>query len=361
MDTIPAVGLCQTGQHISNRNVSLTVLEAGSPRSGCQLVRFQCSWCSRSWASAQVQVLFHMHWSKKESKGQVKMRIFAQRCQKCSNPPFEIPEFTEENISRILNNLVFRILKKCYKEGFQSMKEIRTVKDNYVEGPHDIHNCEACLQGFCAQSGLGLTTQPPVSLTLPVISLPTTVRTPIHKPSPTKSSTTAGAVTGGTSMKDREVSPNPWFSKPTQAASLRANTNYHVETRIQVPRSSENFYSHTAQNPTRSLPTTVRTPMHKPSPTKSSTTAGAVTGGASVKKREVSPNPWFPKPTQAASLRANTNYHVETRIQVPPSSENFYSHTAGNPKRRNVGICCCLIILILIIVMVVVIVVKTNV
>lgn len=159
------------------------------------------------------------------------------------------------------------------------MKELRTVKDNYVEGPHDIHNCEACLQGFCAQSGLGLTTQPPVSLTLPVIS----------------------------------------------------------------------------------LPTPVRTPMHKPSPTKSSTTAGTVTGGASVKEREVAPNPWFPKPTQAASLRANTNYHGETRIQVPCSSENFYSHTAQNPTRRNVGIGCCLIILILIIVMVVVIVVKTTV
>lgn len=192
-----------------------------------------------------------MHWSKRESKGQVKMRIFAQRCQKCTNPPFEIPEFTEENISRILNNLVFRILKKCYKEGFKPMKEIRTVKDNYIEGPHDTNNCEACLQGFCAQSGLGLTTQPPVSLTLPVISLPTTVRTPIHKPSPTKSSTTAGVVTEGASVKKREVSPNPWFPKPTQAASLRANTNYHVETRIQVPHSSENFYSHTAQNPTR--------------------------------------------------------------------------------------------------------------
>lgn len=240
--------------------------------------RFQCSWCSRTWASAQVQVLFHMHWSKRESKGQVKMRIFAQRCQKCFNPPFEIPEFTEENISRILSNLVFRILEKCYKEGFKSMKEIRTVEDNYVEGPHDIGNCEACLQGFCAQSGLGLTTQPPVFLTLPVISLPTTVRTPIHKPSPTKSSTTAGAVTGGARVK-----------------------------------------------------------------------------------REVSPNPWFPKPTQAASLRANTNYHWETRIQVPCSSENFYSHTAQNPTRRNAGICCCLIILILIIVMVAVIVVKTNV
>uniref|UniRef100_A0A287CT18 3CxxC-type domain-containing protein n=2 Tax=Ictidomys tridecemlineatus TaxID=43179 RepID=A0A287CT18_ICTTR len=25
--------------------------------------RFQCSSCSRSWASAHVQVLFHMHWS----------------------------------------------------------------------------------------------------------------------------------------------------------------------------------------------------------------------------------------------------------------------------------------------------------
>ncbi|XP_007949971.1 receptor-transporting protein 3 [Orycteropus afer afer] len=122
--------------------------------------RFQCSSCSRSWASAQVQVLFHMNWSKRKSRGQVKMRVFAQRCKKCCQPPFETPEFTQENISRILYNLVLRILKKCYREEFKSIETIPTIKNISLEGPHDSDNCEACLQGFCAQGATNKFTCP---------------------------------------------------------------------------------------------------------------------------------------------------------------------------------------------------------
>uniref|UniRef100_A0A2K6FFP3 Receptor transporter protein 3 n=1 Tax=Propithecus coquereli TaxID=379532 RepID=A0A2K6FFP3_PROCO len=157
--------------------------------------RFQCSSCSRSWASAQVQVLFHMHWSAEKSRGQVKMRVFAQRCKKCSQPPFEVPQFTQENISRTLNNLVFRILKKCYREGFKSMQEIPMIKEISPEGPHDSDNCEACLQGFCA--------------------------------------------------------------RPTQAMSLPASwipgadTTCQVEREVEICPSSEHFYSYTPRNHTR--------------------------------------------------------------------------------------------------------------
>lgn len=100
--------------------------------------------------------------------GQVKMKVFAQRCKKCPQPPFEVPEFTQDNITRILNNLVFKILKKCYGEGFKQVEEIPLVGDASLEGPHDSDNCEACLQGFCAQSGSGLASKsqvPPLSPT----------------------------------------------------------------------------------------------------------------------------------------------------------------------------------------------------
>ncbi|XP_051029336.1 receptor-transporting protein 3 [Phodopus roborovskii] len=83
--------------------------------------RFCCSSCSRSWASGCVLMVFHMFWCEKMGKGQVKMRAFAQRCNKCPKAPFMAPEFTWDNISRILNNLLFRILKKCYREGFEQM------------------------------------------------------------------------------------------------------------------------------------------------------------------------------------------------------------------------------------------------
>ncbi|XP_005383497.1 PREDICTED: receptor-transporting protein 3 [Chinchilla lanigera] len=128
--------------------------------------RFRCSSCFRSWASAHVQVLFHMHWSGKRCRGQVKMRVFAQRCNRCTQPHFEAPEIMLENIRRTLTNLVFRILKKCYKEGFETMEELPAIKDTSLEGPHDSLNCEACLQGFCAQSGGSLAPQPSAPPTL---------------------------------------------------------------------------------------------------------------------------------------------------------------------------------------------------
>lgn len=214
------------------------------------LHRFQCSSCSRNWASAQVQVLFHMHWSEGESRGRVKMRVFAQRCQKCSQPSFEVPKFTEGNISRILNNLVLQILKKCYREGF-TLVEIPMIKEISLEGPHDSDNCEACLQGFCVQSELGLAKWSPVSPLPPTISSPILGIT-TEKPSPTRSSTRGDAV------KKKKVLPRQSFPETTQAESLpiswspRANTNFQAERRDQNSFNNCTFSSHTAQR-TRSL------------------------------------------------------------------------------------------------------------
>ncbi|XP_004835080.1 receptor-transporting protein 3 [Heterocephalus glaber] len=155
---------------VTDKDLLPDVLEQGwSQYQQRTFARFQCSSCTRSWGSAHVQVLFHMHWNKKKRRGRVKMRIFSQRCKKCTQPQFEAAEFTLENIRRTLTNLVFRILKKCYKEGFKTMEEVPTVKDTKLEGPHDSLNCEACLQGFCAQSGLSLgpQSQVPPSLSTP--------------------------------------------------------------------------------------------------------------------------------------------------------------------------------------------------
>ncbi|XP_036286123.1 receptor-transporting protein 3 [Pipistrellus kuhlii] len=211
--------------------------------------RFTCSWCSRNWASAQVQVLCHMHWNKRESTGQVKMRIFAQRCQKCSEPPFEVPEFTEENVSRILNNLVFRILKKCYGERFKSMEDIPTLKDISLKGPHDTDNCEACLQGFCAQCELDLVKPSPMSPSLPTRrdSTPTS-GVPINKPSLTRSSTTVDATTGHTGVKTGGGVINHGFPEPPQAKSPRANTSCRAESIVEVYSPRAGLDCHSTQN-----------------------------------------------------------------------------------------------------------------
>ncbi|XP_066206699.1 receptor-transporting protein 3 isoform X1 [Saccopteryx leptura] len=325
--------------------------------------RFNCSWCSRSWASAKVRVLFHMHWSKRDYEGRVKMRIFGQRCNKCSPDSFEVPEFTEENISRILNNLVFRILKKCYKEGFKSMEEIPTVQDISLEGPHDSDNCEACLQGFCTKSGSELVKPSPVSPSLPTISSPT-FGVPIYKPSPLSSSTVVKAVTGNSRVKEGKVPPNPWFSKPPQAENPRVNTNDRVKTIIQVPSPRGSMGSHTARDRTDTI-------IQVPSPWGS---VGSRTARDRTDTIIQVPSPWGSMGSRTARDRTDTIIQVpspwgsmgsrtardrtDTIIQVPSPRQSVGSHTARDRWRCNPKICCCLVVLILIIA-VVVVVVKT--
>ncbi|XP_012663482.1 receptor-transporting protein 3 [Otolemur garnettii] len=315
--------------------------------------RFQCSSCSRGWASAHVQVLFHVHWSKENSRGRVKMRVFAQRCKRCSQPPFEVPEFTQENISRILNNLVIRILKKCYREGFKSMEEIPTIKDISLEGPHDTNNCEACLQGFCAQSGLGPAVQSPTPTSLPILS---------EDVKPKK-----GRV---------RSSESSLVAMPTQALSLPSSQipradpvrRVHREVKISTPLLSE---SSLVATPTQAL----------------SLPSSQIPRADPVRRvqREVKISPPLPSesslvamPTQARSLptsqipRADPVHQVQREVKIsPPSSRHFssypsQSHTVAStrnihwspPACSKEKICSCCSFLLLI-VLVVVIIIKT--
>ncbi|XP_050015923.1 receptor-transporting protein 4 isoform X2 [Alexandromys fortis] len=114
--------------------------------------RFQCSICNRYWVSAQVKILCHMNREPSKLQGRVLMRIFAQRCQKCSEAKFENPGFSEESIQRVLEKLVSYILQKYYGHG---LKKITSTSNEGVllDGPHDRANCEACTldpHGGCA-------------------------------------------------------------------------------------------------------------------------------------------------------------------------------------------------------------------
>ncbi|XP_027378404.1 receptor-transporting protein 3 [Bos indicus x Bos taurus] len=247
-ELIQEVKPCHTWQLTLDKSLLPNILKPGwAQYQQRTFARFQCSLCSRNWASAQVQVLFHMHWSEGESRGQVKMRVFAQRCQKCSQPSFEVPEFTEENISRILNNLVLQILKKCYREGIKFVKS-PMIKAIALKGPHNSDNCEACLQGVCVQNDIGLAVQSPVALSFPTVSSPTLGIT-AEMPSPTSGSTRGEAV-----MK-KKVLPRSWFPEPTPAESLptswspRMNTSFQRERRDQDSSCDQSFYSHPAQHP----------------------------------------------------------------------------------------------------------------
>ncbi|KAM5335298.1 LOW QUALITY PROTEIN: receptor-transporting protein 4 [Glossophaga mutica] len=122
--------------------------------------RFQCSSCKRNWASAQVKILCHMHLEPRKSQGRVLMRLFSQRCQKCSRSRFEKPEFSSDSTMRILNNLVRRIQEKYYGDGVKKYSEIPVIPEVPLNGSHDMANCEACVLGFCTRSSQSCMTKP---------------------------------------------------------------------------------------------------------------------------------------------------------------------------------------------------------
>ncbi|XP_069068695.1 receptor-transporting protein 3-like [Pleurodeles waltl] len=110
---------------------------------------FYCSRCTHCWASAQVLILFQMKLEKMRRRGTVKMNILKQKCKSCSAGIFEEPEFTEDNIRVILNNLMLSILELCYGE-YVDDDELQsiTVYGN-LRGPHQSEHCSACQRGIC--------------------------------------------------------------------------------------------------------------------------------------------------------------------------------------------------------------------
>ncbi|XP_012930430.2 receptor-transporting protein 4, partial [Heterocephalus glaber] len=74
--------------------------------------RFSCTLCHQSWDSAQVKILCHVYWDHWTCQGQVFMRLFAQKCQKCLCSQLENPEFSTDSIMKILETLVQYILQR---------------------------------------------------------------------------------------------------------------------------------------------------------------------------------------------------------------------------------------------------------
>nr|XP_013814555.1 PREDICTED: receptor-transporting protein 3-like [Apteryx mantelli mantelli] len=113
--------------------------------------RFQCSQCWHKWSSAKVHILFHMHRSRRQCQGAVRMRVFRQACRQCPDPQLEEPDFSQENMARILNNLVLKILQECYHVPVQPSDLVEVVVDAPVAGPHDSARCEGCQLGVCRE------------------------------------------------------------------------------------------------------------------------------------------------------------------------------------------------------------------
>ncbi|XP_076433292.1 receptor-transporting protein 3 isoform X2 [Peromyscus maniculatus bairdii] len=281
--------------------------------------RFHCSCCSRSWASGCVLTIFHMHWCEKKGQGQVKMRVFAQRCNKCPEPLFAAPEFTWDNISRILNNLLFRILKKCYGEGFKQMDEIPLHGDTSLQGPHDSSNCEACLQGFCAQSGSGLASKPPARPLSPTPSK--TTREPQVT---TICSDDPRSQTSSKVEKPQASKVDPKASNPPKAALKVSHTSHPSTSILTIQQLSR------VSSPT---PTCV---TQMPSPVKSSTAADAGKKTRSKTPKAlpppssvVPPTSSFVPPTRSFAPPTSSLFVPPTRSFAPPTSSLFVPPTSS--------------------------------
>ncbi|XP_050820789.1 receptor-transporting protein 1-like isoform X1 [Gopherus flavomarginatus] len=98
---------------------------------------FQWSRCQHFWSSVQVVILFHMYLDQHRRKGWVKIRVFRQ---------LEEPNFKEESVQRVLENLVISIREKCYGEYVAQLSEVTVIGRHY--GPHRSDHCEACLLGI---------------------------------------------------------------------------------------------------------------------------------------------------------------------------------------------------------------------
>uniref|UniRef100_A0A8C0GEI7 Receptor transporter protein 1 n=1 Tax=Chelonoidis abingdonii TaxID=106734 RepID=A0A8C0GEI7_CHEAB len=105
-----------------------------------------CSRCQHSWSSVQVVILFHMYLDQHRRKGWVKMRVFRQECYECSEGKLEEPNFKEESVQRVLENLVISIREKCYGEYVAQLSEVTVIGQHY--GPHRSDHCEACRLGI---------------------------------------------------------------------------------------------------------------------------------------------------------------------------------------------------------------------
>lgn len=66
-----------------------------------------------------------------------------------------MPTFSQENIERILDNLVLKIRAKCYRESIANRDLADPIVEEDVEGPHDTTRCEACALGICYLSTYG--------------------------------------------------------------------------------------------------------------------------------------------------------------------------------------------------------------
>ncbi|KAM4695269.1 receptor-transporting protein 3-like [Discoglossus pictus] len=107
---------------------------------------FECSDCGHLWKSARVSLTFHYRHCKDSSNGEVRLRLYRQKCRDCDNEDLLTAEFENDKIKMVLMRLVDRIKKNCYH---QRIKMKHHFKRQKMTNPHESSLCEACMKGKC--------------------------------------------------------------------------------------------------------------------------------------------------------------------------------------------------------------------
>ncbi|XP_066446264.1 receptor-transporting protein 3-like [Eleutherodactylus coqui] len=117
-----------------------------------KLASFTCSKCSHFWNSGVVNLIFHYCLGKTKT-GTVLLRPFRQICRQCANDFFINPTFQSESVKEILENVILKIRKNCYREKFE--RNTPHTKLFIKTKPHESELCEACRIRLC-QNGHGV-------------------------------------------------------------------------------------------------------------------------------------------------------------------------------------------------------------
>ncbi|KAM4694710.1 receptor-transporting protein 3-like [Discoglossus pictus] len=107
---------------------------------------FTCSDCRHFWNSARVSLTFHYRRRIAYMDGEVRLRLYRQKCRNCQNLDMLTAGFEEDKITDVLMRLITRIKKNCYNEKIEIQPRIHGLK---MTKPHEASLCEACMMGKC--------------------------------------------------------------------------------------------------------------------------------------------------------------------------------------------------------------------